>query len=353
LVAASRDILYRLKILIRAANWVGDAVMSLPAVQAVRRRYPESQIAVLAKPWVAGLYGREPSIDRVIVYDAKNWMAKVRFAWNLRAERFDCAILLQNAFEAAALARIAGIPKRIGYARDGRGWLLTGPVRVPNKGEIPAHQRFYYLELLRRAGWIDEMPRVEEIRLAGAAEARAAGAARFEKMGWRGVVIGVSPGAAYGGAKRWLSARFAEAAAKLAAERQGAVAVFGSAGERAICEEVARAVEAAGIRSRNFAGETRLDEFLELAAACSLFLTNDSGSMHIASALGTPTVAVFGATDDRATGPTGRQARVVKRAVECSPCLLRECPIDHRCMTGLTVNDVTEAAEELWTLEAK
>jgi heptosyltransferase-2 len=315
------------RILVRATNWVGDAVMSLPALQAIRGAFPQARIAVLAKPWVADLYARESFADEVILYE-RSW----RVVRDLRSRKFDTAILLQNAFEAAAVAFLAGIPKRIGYDRDGRGWLLTDAIAVPKPGEIPRHQRFYYLELLRRAEIIPEIPVSESIRLTGAVEAAKAGAQRFRAMGIEGPVIGVSPGAAYGTAKRWLPERFAEAASAM----EGTVALFGSGSERALCEEVAVMARQFGHVAHNLAGETKLSEFIELTAACKVFLTNDSGGMHIASALGVPTLAVFGATDDEATGPTGPNALVVREPVECSPCLRRECPIDHRCMTRVT-----------------
>ncbi len=336
-----------LKILVRATNWVGDAVMSLPALQAIRGAYPDAYIAVLARRWVADIYAREAFADEVIAYESprgfKDLAGKWRLARKLAARKFDLAILLQNAFEAAAIVRLAGIPRRIGYNRDGRGWLLTEAVRVPAKGEIPGHQRFYYLELLRRAGIIAEMPVSEAIRLAGSPAATAAGTKRFQEMGIAGAVIGISPGAAYGTAKRWMPERFAEAAALL----DGTVALFGSGDERALCEEIAATLRQRGKAAHNFAGQTSLSEFIELAAACTVYLTNDSGGMHIASALGVPTVAVFGATDHIATGPTGPLARIIREAVECSPCLLRECPIDHRCMTRVPAEKVALAAREL------
>lgn len=324
--------------------------MSLPALRALRGRFPQARITILAKPWVADLYRREPFCDEIILYTAQDLGAKWRLARALAAHKFDCAILLQNAFEAAAIAWAARIPVRIGYARDGRSALLTQAVAVPRVGEIPAHERFYYLELLRRAGIINEMPASDAICLEGSAAAREAGLALFRESGFDGFVIGVSPGAAYGTAKRWLPERFADASVKVAKELGGAVAgiaIFGSKGERELCEQVATSITAAGVLAKNFAGETTLAEFIDLAAACRVYLTNDSGAMHIASALGIPTVAVFGATDDRTTGPTGVLARVVREPVECSPCLKRECPIDHRCMTRVSAERVAETALEL------
>jgi heptosyltransferase-2 len=317
-------------ILVRATNWVGDAVMSLPALRAIRERFSTARISVLAKPWVADLYGRESFIDEIILYSGQSpW----RTGHQLRSRRFDCAILLQNAFEAAWIAWLARIPTRIGYKRDGRQLLLTRAVNVPKPGEIPRHERFYYLELLRRAGIIPALPESEEIRLGS-------GAVPSAKR-----VIGVSPGAAYGTAKRWLPERFAEAAGTLATARGASIALFGSKGERELCGEVAQLLN--GHQVINYAGQTTLAQFIDLASGCELFLTNDSGSMHIASALGVPTVAIFGATDDSTTGPTGRNARVVRHPVDCSPCLLRECPIDHRCMTGVGAERVVQEALQL------
>jgi len=319
--------------------------------------FPHAHLAVVARPWVADLYAREKSIDRVIPYASPSGLgARREFAARLRAERLDCAILLQNAFDAGLMAWMAGIPERIGYRRDARGWLLTRAIAAPEPGEIPRHERFYYLELLRRAGLIERIPAVEEIRLDGADEARDAGEERLRALGVSGPVVGISPGASYGNAKRWLPERFAEAAARLAMQ----VVVFGSAAERVLCAEVAAGLARAKVHALNLAGETTLREFIDLAAACRVFLTNDSGAMHVASALGVPTVTVFGATDETGTGPTGPLARIVREHVECAPCLLRECPIDHRCMTRVTSDRVAREtlaavreSEGLWTHGAR
>jgi lipopolysaccharide heptosyltransferase II len=340
------------KILVRATNWVGDAVMSLPALGALREQFPQAHIAILAKPWVADLYGREPFCNEVIPYDPgkgwAGWRERWRMAQQLRQRNFDCAILLQNAFEAALIAYVARIPVRIGYNRDARGLLLTKAVAVPKAGEIALHQRFYYLELLKRAGIIDCYSNGAAVRLSGTKKAAEEGRVLLQSHGIKGSIVGVSAGAAYGGAKRWLPERFAEAAADLAKETgaQG-VAVFGSEAERAVCELVSAGTNQRGVQCVNLAGRTTLAEFIQMAAACSVYLTNDSGPMHIASALGVPTVAIFGATDEKATGPAGVNSAVVREPVECSPCLLRECPIDHRCMTRVSAERVTIAAKIL------
>jgi heptosyltransferase-2 len=334
------------RVCVRATNWLGDAVMSLPAIRAIRQIFPHAHVAVVARPWVADLYARESSIDRVILYTARKGLgAKRAFAATLRREHFDAAILLQNAFDAALMAWLAGIPERIGYNRDGRGLLLTQAIRIPDPGDIPRHERFYYLELLRRAGMMERFPETGAIRLEGIEQARAAGAEHLARLAIAGPVVGVSPGAAYGNAKRWLPERFAAVAQSLT---PSAVLLFGSASERSLCETVAESLRAGGTAVHNLAGETTLREFIDLTANCRLFLPNDSGAMHVASALGVPAVAVFGATDDTTTGPTGPLVRVVREHAECSPCLLRECPIDHRCMTAVTVERTAAVARELW-----
>ena len=334
-----------MKILVRATNWIGDAILSLPALRAIRQRFPDAEITVLARPWVSALYEGERSIDKVMPLKgapgARDWRAKWELIRLLRRDNFDLAVLFPNSFESAALVRLAGVKRIVGYARDGRGFLLTDAIAVPQAGEIPVHQRFYYLEMLRRAALIEDFPEVPDIRLDGIDKLRAKGAQLFEMLQVKLPVIGVSPGAAYGSAKRWLPERFAEAAARLAAEAGGSVAVFGSAAEKDLCGEVARASG-----GRNFAGDTTLRAFIEMTAACRIFLTNDSGAMHIASALGVPSVTVFGPTDETATGPLGPAALVVREPVDCAPCLLRECPIDHRCMTRVTADQVVKKGSD-------
>lgn len=318
-------------ILIRATNWVGDAVMSLPALRALRERYPSARMTILARPWVADLYGRESFCDELIAWPGY----KFPILAELRARNFDCAILLQNAFGAAAIVALAGIPKRVGYNRDGRGWLLTDAVTQPKPGEIPPHESYYYLELLRRAKLIDTPLPVEPlIQLSGRNESSIA-------------IVGVSPGAAYGGAKRWLPERFAEAAIEIAKKENASIMLFGTDAEKDVCAQIEQVIASANIAVVNKAGKTPLAEFIELAGRCRVFLTNDSGSMHIASALSVPTVAIFGATNHITTGPTGPLARVVREPVECSPCLKRECPIDHRCMTRVSAHRVASEALEL------
>ncbi len=321
------------KILVRGTSWLGDAVMSLPALRALRAKCPEARITVLARGWVADLYRREPAADEVVLA--------------LGGRQFDAAILLPNSFRSALDVRLAGIPRRIGYDRDRRGFLLTDRIAPPKPGETPPHERFYYLELLRRAGILDALPPAEPILLHAGDDARRAGCETFERMGMKGPVVGVSPGAQNSRAKQWLPERFAQSAVRVAEALGGSVAIFGSAPERELCRAIAEAVRRAGVQVLSLAGETTLAQFIDLAAACRVFLTNDAGAMHLASALGVPTVAVFGPTDFVATAPGGPISRIVRAGVHCSPCMLRDCPIDHRCMTSVSAEKVAETALEL------
>jgi len=336
-----------MKILVRATNWVGDAVMSIPALEAARSRWPDAHISILARPWVADLYAGQPFADRVIVFDHtgahRGLFGVERLAGELRRERFDVALLLQNAFEAAWIAWRAHIPERIGYSRDARGWLLTRAIAVPKKGEVPPHERYYYLELLRRAGWLDQLPTVNEIHLRLPAEAREAAESALVRAGSpRGALrVALAPGAAYGSAKCWLPERYAEVADRLIDEFNADVILFGGASE----QEIARRI-AAEMRHRpiGLVGQTRIGELPALFAACHLFVGNDSGAMHVAAAVGLRGVAIFGPTDPYGTSPVTPHFALVQQEVECSPCFLRHCPIDHRCMTRVDADSVFSAA---------
>jgi len=319
-----------MKLMLRSTNWIGDAVMSLPAIDALRKARPEDEIVIVARPWVADLFATLGVADRVMVHDPKRGRATL--AAELRAERFDAAILFPNSFDAAWIARRAGIPERWGYARDARGWLLTRPIPPPHSGEIPEHQAYYYLELLRRLGIIGTLSGVENFVLPNVA---------VKKPATTRPVVGLNPGAAFGGAKRWIPSRYVELGRRLNAERNASIVLFGSAAERPLTEAMAREIGGGAIST---AGETTLGEFLKLAVGCDLFVTNDTGTMHVAAAAGVPVLAVFGSTDERATSPLGPRVRLLKHAVSCSPCLLRHCPVDHRCMRLISVSEVFEAS---------
>ena len=349
-----------MKILIRATNWVGDAIMALPALRAVRSKFPDAHIAIVARPYVADIYRGQQVSDQLVPYDLKgehaSFSGRAKLAADLRTQKFDVALLLQNAFDAAWLAWRAGIPERIGYARDARSLLLTKSIAVPKPGEIPAHEQFYYLELLRRAGWLDKIAGESDIALTVEQQAKQSAEERLLAAGSNPskLRIAIGAGASYGSAKCWPPFRFAEVANRLIAESNAEIILFGTPAEAEVSSAIKSAMRTAPI---DLTGQTTIADLPALLSRCHLFIGNDSGAMHVASALGVPTVAVFGATNDTTTGPTGPLARVVREHAECSPCLLRECPIDHRCMTRVEAARVTEAASLLlknqWTPEPR
>jgi heptosyltransferase-2 len=333
-----------MKILVRATNWVGDAIVSIPALRAIRTRWPDSEITVLARPWVADLYANSGLCNSSIVLPAAG--ASGGHSWALgeiRSNRFDRAMLFPNSFHAAWIAWRARIPERIGYARDGRSLLLTQAVAAPKPGEIPDHEVNYYLELLRRVGWIDSLPQIDEIRLPIAPAAIEKANDRLQAAGARKgkLRIALGPGAAYGSAKCWPPERFAELGDRLIADCDADVILFGTVSERETTERIAARMRHNPV---NFSGQTTIGDLPSLFAACSLFIGNDSGAMHVAAAAGLPVVAIFGPTDPEGTAPLSRNRIVVRRTVSCSPCFLRHCPIDHRCMQRIEVDAVYAAA---------
>jgi heptosyltransferase-2 len=335
-----------MKLLVRATNWLGDAVVSLPALREIRRVHAGWEIVILARPWVADLYGREGICDRMLPYENTGRHAGILGRWRLsrelRTEGFNRAIFLPNSFDSALPAWLAGIPERIGYARDRRALLLTRAPAPPKKGEIPAHERYYYLEMLRRAGLLEQAAECPEIRLACSAQAAEAGREYWSGKGEHGTRwVGVCPGAANSRAKQWAPERFAEAATEVAKKLNAKVVVFGSGSEVKLGQSI---VERVPVPAHNLAGQTTLREFIDLTACCDVFLTNDSGGMHVAAALGVPTVVIFGPTNELTTGPASSSALVVREPVECSPCLLKVCPIDHRCMERVTASRVASEA---------
>jgi heptosyltransferase-2 len=338
-----------MKILIRATNWVGDAIMALPAIRAIRNR-PDASVSILARSYVVDVYRDQNVADELIIYDHRGKHAGIygreRLASELRSRGFDVAILFQNAFDAAWLAWRAAIPERIGYARDARSILLTKAVPVPKPGEIPTHEKFYYLELLRRCGWIDSIPDEPFIKLQVTQADRTRAADQLASAGVRrnAVRIAIGAGAAYGSAKCWPPSRFAELANQLQAQWDADVILFGAASETDVSSVIANEMHRAPI---DLTGKTSVADLPALLSQCHVFIGNDSGAMHVAAAVGLPAVAIFGPTDPFGTAPVTPRHTVVREQPYCSPCFLRRCPIDHRCMTRITAKEV-EAAVDPW-----
>jgi lipopolysaccharide heptosyltransferase II len=299
---------------------------------------------------VLDIYRGQGVADQLMPYDSKGehagWNGKRKLGDALRDEKFDVALLLQNAFDAAWITWRAGIPERIGYARDGRGILLTRAIRTPRPGEVPAHEKFYYLELLRRAGWIDNLPDDEliSLRVPDPAKAEAEGFLGREGVRPDAIRIAVGAGASYGSAKCWPAERFASALNSLTAQEDVEVILFGTAGEATVNGAIAEKLRKPVI---DLTGKTPVAQLPALLSRCQLFIGNDSGAMHVAAAVGLPVVAVFGPTDPEGTAAVTPKCAIVQQKSYCSPCFLRRCPTDHRCMTGVTPVMVEKAARVL------
>lgn len=270
----------------------------------------------------------------------------LQLAGVLRNERFDLAVLFQNAFRAALLVRLAGIPRRAGYRRDGRGWLLTHPVPVPDPSPDLAHDSAYHLELVRRLGWTETTPPVHQCQVL------AAPVVLKEVRKWLGRAgitgrpfrVAIAPGAANGTARCWPSERYAELADRLATERNAAVVLCGAPDERMLGSEIAGRMKT---RAHFYFDDLSLMEMHALFSCMDVVISNDSGAAHLAATTGVPQVVIYGPTDEKKTRPLNPRVRIVRQPVECSPCHLQRCPIDHRCMTRLQVAQVWQALEEL------
>jgi heptosyltransferase II len=335
------------RILIRGVNWIGDAVMTTPAIGVVREHYPQAEITVLANPMVAAIFSPHDWVDEVMVFDRngahRGVMGRLRLASELRKRAFDLAIILPNSFDSALVPWLAGIPVRLGKSSDGRSLLLTGRF---SEDETPPlrHEVRYYLNLVRHFGieGTDLPPRLcttpaeeraVEVLLAG------------EGIRAGDHVIAINPGATYGSAKRWYPDRFADVARRLAAEWRARIVILGSAGEADIAADIAQRLGGACL---SMAGRTTVRELMALIKRSDFMITNDSGPMHIAAAFGVPLAAIFGPTDHTGTAPYTGRAVIVRKDVACAPCKLRECPADHCCMTAVTADDVVAAALALW-----
>lgn len=329
------------KILMRGPNWVGDSILAIPAMKAVRATFPDAEITLLVRPWVAGVYKAAPFIDHLWSEPRPSSLSDwIRLTGGIRKSHFDLALLFPNSFESAAMMFLSGVPQRVGYATDGRSWLLTNSLK-PASGK--RHQIHYYLDLAGAVSATVDRPSIE-IEASSDEKAQAAKLLLSEGIPQGRRYLVLNPGAAYGSAKRWGENGFAEAGDTLAAEFDLDVVIVGSEMERSIAQTIQNRMRS---RVAVLSGKTSLETLIGVISQSSLMLTNDSGPMHVAAALGVPTVAVFGATNDIVTGPCGPRTRVVKEPVECSPCMLRECPIDHRCMTRVSAEAVCRAAREV------
>jgi heptosyltransferase-2 len=316
-------------LVVRSPNWLGDAVMALPAVRNLKTVVGDDPLTVATPAKLAALWQKCPFVDNVIALDKpKSLQATVA---QLREGKFGSAVLLPNSLRSAAEAWRAGIPQRLGYARGGRSVLLTHPIPTPARNPVRLHQRFYYLDLITALGGPSEasLPKLRKDPTV--------------VTGHRRLVLAICPGAEYGPAKRWPIENFVVVARHFITTRKAKVILLGAPVDVPVAEEFARQLP----EVENRVGKTSLAEFMAALVSARLVLCNDSGAMHVASALGVPTMVIFGSTEPQLTGPMGGRSRVLRHHVPCSPCFLRECPIDFACMTSITPVSAIMAAENL------
>jgi lipopolysaccharide heptosyltransferase II len=312
------------RILIRSSNWLGDAVMSGSAVRAIKNGRPDVHVTIAAPDKIAPMWKLIPEVDAIIPLPNGSLLPVVRL---LRQQcPFDVAILFPNSLRVALESWVSGIPRRVGYRGHWRSWLVNEIVREPRKPGPPEHHSLRFLRIARECG--AETSNIEVPKPNQTSNIK------------HQTLIGLCPGADYGPAKRWLPERFAEAAAKITAQSSAQWILLGTKNDAAIGERIAAAI---GDHCVNRIGQTTLDQLIDELRRCSLLLTNDTGTMHLAALLGLPVVAVFGSTEPRLTGPLGNGHIVLRHHVECSPCFLRQCPIDFRCMKAVSADEVAGA----------
>jgi heptosyltransferase II len=312
------------RILIRSTNWLGDAVMSVPAVRAIKDGRPDAHVTIAAPAKIASMWNLIPEVDAIISLPNTSFLAVVRVLKQQPA--FDVAILFPNSLRVALETWLSGIPRRVGYRSHGRSWLVNQIVREPRKAGPPEHHSLRFLRIADGCGAETsniEVPKPNQI-------------SNIKHQ----TLLGLCPGAEYGPAKRWLPERFAEAAAKISAQLSAQWILLGTKNDIAVGQQIAAAI---GDHCLNRIGQTTLDELIDELRQCRVLLTNDTGTMHLAALLGVPVVAIFGSTEPRLTGPLGNGHLVLRHHVECSPCFLRECPIDFRCMRAVTADEVAHA----------
>ena len=312
------------RVLIRSSNWLGDAVMSVPAVRAIKNGRPDIHVTIAAPDKIAPMWKLIPEVDAIVPLPQGSLLSVVRLF--KQPMPFDVAILFPNSLRVALETWLSGIPRRVGYRGHWRSWLVNQIVREPRKPRPPEHHSLRFLRIARECG--AETSKIEVPKPNQMPNIR------------HQTLIGLCPGAEYGPAKRWLPERFAEAATKITAQSSAQWILFGTKNDAAIGEQIAAAI---GHHCVNRIGQTTLDQLIDELRQCSLLLTNDTGTMHLAALLGIPVVAVFGSTEPRLTGPLGNGHIILRHHVECSPCFLRECPIDFRCMKAVGTDEVANA----------
>ena len=334
------------RVLVRSPTWVGDAVMCLPALNALRLLFPEAEITVAARPGTADIFRDSKSVNDVFIQRSGGAFAALTNARELRRGRFNLAVLFQNAFAAAATVLLAGVPLRVGYATDRRRALLTSALAVP-AWKDERHESFYYLNIVAELEQIifdsSSLIESEPVFDFSVSTTRKEAARRLLRDSGKGAgqpIAILCPGSVNSRAKRWPPERYAELADRFI-DAAFDVVLVGSPGEIDVSNEV-------NDRARHnplvLTGKTTVAELVALISIADLLVTNDTGPAHVGAALGTTTLVIFGPTNPLTTYPRSSFAELIRQPPDCAPCMLRDCPIDHRCMTAISVDEVFNRA---------
>lgn len=334
------------RVVVRGTNWVGDAVMTIPALRELRRVLPDAHITLCTRSWAKGIFADADFIDDILVYDKKGNVITNTFtqAKEWRQRKFDLAILFQNAFEAGVLSFLGRVPLRFGYATERRKFLLTHYFQVP-EWKDKRHEVFYYLNivaeletLLYGSTKVSENEPKFELKISDKRKEKAK-----DLLNAHGVedkrIIALCPGSTNSRAKRWQTDSYAALADMLIEKLNVSVALIGAKDEEEVSNEVASKMKHAPIF---LTGNTSLDEAVSVLSIVDALVTNDTGPAHIAAALGKPTLVIFGPTMPDTTKPYSSNAEIIRKPPDCAPCMLRDCPIDHRCMTAIKPEEVFE-----------
>jgi heptosyltransferase II len=337
------------RVVVRGTNWVGDSVMTVPALRALRRVLPDANITLAIRPGAKGIFSEADFINNVLVYDRINAFSVIPQIREWRRRQFDLAVLFQNAFEAALVPFLAGVPIRLGYATESRQALLTHPLAVPD-WRSSRHEVFYYLylvtgleQMLLGSSSICEAEPDASIQISENRKAEARGLLRAHGIREERSVVAICPGSINSRAKRWPAEAYAALADRLI-ESQRQVLLIGSKEEAEVSKDVMSRMRHQPVV---LTGKTSLDQITAVLATVDLIVTNDTGPAHIGAALGRPTIVIFGPTNPLTTRPFSPEAEILRHPPECAPCMLRDCPIDHRCMTAITVDEVFECSHAL------
>ena len=337
------------RVVVRGTNWVGDSIMTIPALRALRRILPDASITLAVRPGAKGIFSEVDFIDDVLVYDRRNAFSVFGQVREWKKREFDLAVLFQNAFEAALIPFLAGVPVRLGYATESRQAMLTHPLPLPD-WRSTKHEVFYYLylitaleQMLFRTSTVCEGDPDVSLSISESRKSEASELLRSHGVAEEKSVVAICPGSINSRAKRWPAEAYAALADRLIDDRRNVV-LIGSKDEIDVTNEVAQRMRH---RPVVLTGKTTLDQITAVLGLVDLVVTNDTGPAHIAAALGCPTIVIFGPTNPLTTRPFSPKAEIIRHPPDCAPCMLRDCPIDHRCMTAITVDEVFEHSHAL------